>query len=259
MGLDICFLDDLIDLKRIGALDGVRRVVEMGAQQLADTFLEGDASLNEIYRLFGTPRGDLGQPSGQENFTKKAPPARMFWTSLGLSYAAIDFDGHRDSHPLDLNKDQAPPQLRGAFDLVVNSGTTEHVANQDNCFRVMHDLVGKGGIMFHFLPVYLFGHGLVNYSPKFFLQLFRQNDYEVLFIKTRAGPSSIPRYIHAMNRKWGRGTKLELDANFDVWISAAFRKRHDEDFQTPLDLPRAMMVKQYMRRWRTLKHLMPLR
>jgi SAM-dependent methyltransferase len=259
MGLDSCFLNDFIDLKRMGALDGARRVVELGAQQLADQFLEAEASLNDIYKLYAAPRVDLGRPCGQENFTKKAPPASVFWTSLGFDYAAIDFDGHRNSHPLDLNQDQVPEHLRGKFDLVVNSGTTEHVANQENCFRVTHDLVAKGGIMFHFLPVYLLGHGLVNYSPKFFLQLFRQNDYEALFIKTRAGASRIPNYVHVMNRKWGRGTKLELDANFDIWISAAFRKRHDEAFQTPLDLPRAMMVKQYLRRLRTIKHLMPLR
>ena len=39
MGLGSGFLDDLIELKRIGALDGMRRVVEIGSQQLADSLL----------------------------------------------------------------------------------------------------------------------------------------------------------------------------------------------------------------------------
>jgi hypothetical protein len=72
---------------------------------------------------------------------------------------------------------ETPPNLRGAFDLVVNIQTSEHIVNQNDCFRVMHDLLRKGGIMHHEVPACLFGHGLFNYSPKFFLQLMRENDY----------------------------------------------------------------------------------
>ena len=55
MGLGSGFLDDLIELKRIGALDGVRRVVEIGSQQLADSLLTSDKLLDELYALFGAP------------------------------------------------------------------------------------------------------------------------------------------------------------------------------------------------------------
>ena len=39
MGLGHGFFVDLIELQRSGALDGFTRVVEIGAQQLADSFL----------------------------------------------------------------------------------------------------------------------------------------------------------------------------------------------------------------------------
>ena len=39
MGLGRAFLDDLIELKRIGALRGARSVIEIGAQQLSDTLI----------------------------------------------------------------------------------------------------------------------------------------------------------------------------------------------------------------------------
>jgi hypothetical protein len=266
MGLSIGFLDDLIALKRAGALDGVKRVAEIGSQQLADSLLMSDARLDELYGLFGAPRVDLGSPCGEANFTRKAPPSRPFWMSLGFELTAIDFDGHRDSVALDLNTGEVPGQLRGAFDLVVNVGTSEHIANQSNCFRVMHELVRKGGLMHHEVPVFLLGHGLFNYSPKFFLQLMRENDYQPVMLRTqfeRAGlparRSPVPSFIHAMNRKWGLGAKLEVDALPDLSITAVLRKLHDQDFYLPLDLPRAYMVKRYLRRPRSLKHLVPLR
>jgi hypothetical protein len=62
-----------------------------------------------------------------------------------------------------------------------------------------------------------------------------------------------------MNRKWGRGAKLTVEALPEISITAAFRKNYDQDFCTPLDLPRAYMVKRYLRRSRSLKHLLPLR
>lgn len=258
MGLGRGFLGDFIELKRSGALDRCRNVVEIGAQQLANGLLEFDRELTELYAHFARPRAHLGALSGEGKFSQRAPSARLFWTSLGISYAAIDYDGHRNSIALDLNKDRVPDSLKGSFDLVVNTGTSEHVANQDNCFRVMHDLVRVGGVMYHEVPVFQFGHGLVNYSPLFFLQLARQNDYAHLFFKIRTSRGSIPRYVRVINRKWGTGV-LDLNEITDVSIAVAFTKRQGDEFCTPLDLPRKMMAKHYLRRLRTVKHLLPMR
>jgi hypothetical protein len=63
----------------------------------------------------------------------------------------------------------------------VNFGTTEHVANQLNAFKLIHDLAAKGCIMVHTLPSHgQFNHGLVNYNPKFFWMLARSNGYRLL-------------------------------------------------------------------------------
>jgi hypothetical protein len=71
--------------------------------------------------------------------------------------------------------------------------------------------------------------------------------------------SPVPSFVHAMNRKWGRGAKLEVDALPEISITATLRKLYNRDFCLPLDLPRAIMVKRYLRRPRSLKHLVPLR
>lgn len=110
------------ELKRIGALDGMRRVVEIGSQQLADSFLTNAKLLDELYTLFGACRVDLGRPCGEANFTRKAPPSRPFWTSFGFELTAIDYDGHRDSVALDLNVGETPPNLRGGSILSSISG-----------------------------------------------------------------------------------------------------------------------------------------
>jgi hypothetical protein len=180
MGLGIGFLHSLIALKRAGHLEGTKRIVEIGAQQLGDTLLQAP-ELAELYGLFGRTQPYLGELSG-DDFTNKAPPAEPFWRSLGFDYAAIDFGGHRNSIALDLNRDSVPGHLRGAFDFVVNAGTTEHVANQDNAFRVIHDLTADGGIMLHEVPSsgVEFNHGLIAYNPKFFHILCRDNAYRVL-------------------------------------------------------------------------------
>ena len=216
MGLSVAFLRDLIHLKRHGVLDGARRVVEIGAQQLADNFLTA-AELDEVYELFGRPKIDLGAPVGPENFTERAPRSTAFWHSLGFEYAALDYNGHLDSFALDLNREQVPAEMREAFDLVVNAGTTEHVANQDNAFRVIHDLTRKGGVMYHQLPASgdLY-HGLVTYSPKFFQHMQKQNDYQQwLFSVEDYGGTPVP----------------------EITIRAGYLKRNRQPFVTPLDVP----------------------
>jgi SAM-dependent methyltransferase len=233
MGLSGAFLADLVELKRSGALDGCSRVVEIGAQQLADSFLTADDLLTDLYRAFDRPRVDLGSPVGPEHFSKRAPAARAFWQSLGLEHASIDLTQEHDSIVLDLNNGTVPPDWRGRFDFVVNAGSTEHVANQDNAFRVIHDLTRKGGIMWHEVPsAGMLNHGYFLYHPRFFYDLCKVNGY---------GPVELRNDRH----------------DPDGCIRAALRKQHDKLFATPLDIadsaPNPEIVK--MHRTGAARHL----
>src|SRR5262245_19920801 len=256
MGLSVQFLEDLIALKRRGF--SVQRVAEIGAQQLSDQFLSATKPLADIYRLYGRERVGLGQPAGAQNFTKSAPQSVAFWQSLGIECVSIDLA--EDAIKLDLNRDTVPREHCGRFDLVINAGTTEHVANQDNAFRIIHDLTRNGGIMWHEVPAFTFGHGLVNYSPKLFIQLVRQNAYEPLFIRvSRSADEKVPRYIEAMNRRWGDGHAMDFTDLPSLTIRAAMRRTTADAFVTPLDLPRSLMVKSYLRSPRSWKYLLPLK
>ena len=71
----------------------------------------------------------------------------------------------------------------GRYDLVTNFGTTEHVANQLNAMKIIHDLTAVGGVMIHNVPLQGFmNHGLVNYNMKFFWMLARSNGYEWVLV-----------------------------------------------------------------------------
>jgi hypothetical protein len=142
MGLNSHFVRCLVNLKRSGKLDGATRVIEIGAQQLSNDLLRALEDTDQLFREFGATPISLGVAASSqaavgitENLPDQAPSSRAMWEHIGLKYSALDFDGHRDSIAIDLNRDAIPRRLRGAFDLVVNAGTTEHVANQDKCFQ----------------------------------------------------------------------------------------------------------------------------
>jgi hypothetical protein len=56
MGLGRGFLGDLVELKRRGVLDRCGKVIEIGAQQLANGLLESDTELTELYEQFARPK-----------------------------------------------------------------------------------------------------------------------------------------------------------------------------------------------------------
>ena len=145
-----------------------------------------------------------------------------------MQRSAIDVEG--DAIRIDLNRGKVPRRLRGAFDLVVNAGTTEHVANQMNAFRIIHHLVRVGGVMYHELPAGgLIDHGLVGYQPKFFNMLANFNGYEALYIRFTAwGPAKIPEYLRKQNPHGG-------DTVIDCSIRVALRKLHHLPFVCPFD------------------------
>ena len=112
------FLRHLIALKRRGLLDGYRRVVEIGRQQINDRMI-GSPELDEAVALFGGTKPAL-TPVGAPRIKPNSPPGELLWTALGLQSKSVDIDGG-DLH-IDLNQARVPWRYRGAFDLAVNAG-----------------------------------------------------------------------------------------------------------------------------------------
>src|ERR1700675_667363 len=72
----------LIALRRSGRLPDRARVIEIGAQQLSNSFLRAQAPLAELYGLFGRKPVDLGAPQeattvdGVERQAETAPASQ---------------------------------------------------------------------------------------------------------------------------------------------------------------------------------------
>jgi SAM-dependent methyltransferase len=255
MGLGSDLISELRELRYAKLLKKGARVVEIGAQQLSNDFLRGAEALEDVFDIFGRtsvpnlgPPIDAGEIAGLEQQSDQASASQAFWEALGFEYRSIDFGGHRHAYALDLNKDSVPEEWRNRFDLVVNAGTTEHVANQDNAFRVIHDLAAPGGLMLHDVPAAGMPiHGLVTYSMKFFWHLCRENQYKVIRLEMNSGGAApLPSSIIEMSDQLGRGrSAMEFgDEPIRDWtVRATLQKPGNAPYVTPLDLPSDVMPK----------------
>jgi hypothetical protein len=201
-------------LKTKGFLPDPVAVAEIGAQQVNESILENQADLEALGEAFGVrahpPARSVGISDGRHALSG-APMTREIWQWLGVEYLAVDIDCTPDAVPLDLNCDDVPAEIRSRYSLVTNFGTTEHIANQSNAFKIIHDLTALDGIMIHNLPCHQPDHGLINYNPKFFWALARANDYRHVF--TRLSPEIDPESIYIV-----------------------LQKQHNLEFVTPLDV-----------------------
>jgi hypothetical protein len=250
MALDSHVLELVIRLRREGYFDGPLSLIEIGAQQLAGEFLEMRDRLASVGELFGAAppcplRG--AKPTyivhGElEHLAEDAPVSRDFWNWLGFEYASVDIDGSPGSIPLDLNYDSVPSAALGKYPLVTNFGTTEHVANQLNAFKIIHDLAAPGDVMVHHLPMQgMLNHGLVNYNPKFFWMLARSNGYRLVYMDVIASTSyyALPDNIAASVSPFEPDIEVRRHAyrTADMGIIAALQKVFDTPYVAPLDVP----------------------
>jgi hypothetical protein len=211
MGLGPPILALYRQLKLLGTVEGIDSVVELGSQGVWCP----DRRLLDVYiNSSGTGLA----------------ASRHLHEKLGFKYDCVDIDGNFGSPTLDINFDAVPPQARGKYGLTTNHGTTEHVLDQRNAFKMIHDFTAPGGLMLHALPftVHL-EHGFFNYQPNLFDALARYNSYETL--GTWVGPdwslSSLvpwePRLLEF----------LTLSAKTTHLLVVLQKKLHDTEFLHP--------------------------
>jgi hypothetical protein len=175
MGLGPPILALYRQLKGLGAFEGINSVMELGAQNVWCPRAE---LVKNLFGAFDKP------PPTQEmldRFANWKGSARELYTALGFQFHCIDVDPQFESIRLDLNFDECPPEHVGKYDFVTNHGTSEHLLNQQNFFKVVHDLTKSGGLMLHAVPFTgQIEHGFFNYQPNFFEALARYNSYKLL-------------------------------------------------------------------------------
>lgn len=169
-------------------LDGKSRVFDVGSQNLLA------ASSKEIIDFVksNNPKLAIGELEGiAEKLSSRSQighnqnePTLYLGEVLDLTsidYVSIDiYQGHK-THIFDLNFQDTPVEYLDAFDVVLNFGTTEHVFNQYNSFKIIHETAKPGAYMFHQVPsIGYIDHGYFMYSPRTFVELADANGYELL-------------------------------------------------------------------------------
>jgi SAM-dependent methyltransferase len=89
-----------------------------------------------------------------------------------------DFEGA--THVVDLNSDGLPPDLIGRFDVVLDSGTIEHVFHIPNALRNALSLAKEGGRVIFISPSSNHvDHGFYMFSPTLFMDYMLANGLRV--------------------------------------------------------------------------------
>lgn len=101
-----------------------------------------------------------------------------YFTDLGIVHTCVDLNGKGGALPLDLQK----PLNLGAFDVVTNFGTSEHVEDQYPCWQNVHDAVKVGGYLVSTTPMP--GdwphHGKWYPTLEFYAKFAALNGYEIV-------------------------------------------------------------------------------
>jgi hypothetical protein len=122
----------------------------------------------------------------------------------GIGYDSIDIAAGHKTTIVDLNVHRLPAPFVGAFDLVLNFGTTEHILNQMNSFRAIHDAAKVGAHIWHQLPaVGYLDHGYFCYTGRFFFDLAGYNRYELAeaWFEGPGGPENVFQSVRSY-RDW---------------------------------------------------------
>jgi len=124
---------------------------------------------------------------------EQKPLTAAYFKALGFaSYDAIDVNSRYGSLVMDLNADLREVYgFRRTFDLVTNNGTGEHIFNQYQVFRNMHNLAAVGGLLLFVLPFHNWmNHGFFNFNPILFGDLAAANSYRIerLSVALSEGP-----------------------------------------------------------------------
>jgi hypothetical protein len=124
-------------LKTLGTFDAIDSVIELGSQGV---WCPDRKLLVGLYEAFDRPLPPEKELGVYINNTGTGlASSRHLHESLGFKYDCVDIDGNFGSITLDMNFDPAPAEYRGKYGLTTNHGTTEHVFNQYNAFKMIHD------------------------------------------------------------------------------------------------------------------------
>lgn len=181
MGISSSAADLLIRELRDRPLKGSRRVLTLGRQDIDVTAPE----LAEMGQRLGVELVTIPHVTLSHKPEKAAQgfiSDDYFFRSLGFtSLVSADYSDYEAADlVLDLNSLSDTPELQGAFEMVIDGGTLEHVFHLPNALSNICSFLETGGRAFHIAPSSNYAdHGFYMFSPTVFADYYEQNNWEV--------------------------------------------------------------------------------
>ena len=256
MGIALSFVQEMDALGLFGK--GGVSILDMGSSNLYSATPEG---IKDFLRKYGPPSiagvdefaARLSAGSSYDPVTGGRNEAFVgeLFEKAGMRYLAFDVAAGYRTMILDLNGAVLPAILQRKFDLVLNFGTTEHILNQHNCFKIIHDATKIGGHIYHSLPaVGYVDHGYVTYTGRCFFDIAGYNGYELvacwfdgpsggncIFDSLQSYSSHFPALKAALGRfaATEQGRTLRALTIPDIGINVVYRKVRDKPFRGALE------------------------
>ena len=212
----------LMEPARNGHVRKGARFLDIGASELFCA--SNPQAINDFINYFD------GEPWPEEELPRVADRAyaKNTFERAGFSYHAVDYANYANIIRLDLNVDRLPWRHRGKYDFVANSGTSEHILNQYNVFKVIHEAAAVGGLMYHGIPFLgTFEHGIIQYTPKLLWALATDNEYDIISQIGVVSGEAIPlREDFVEKLRIARPPIVQ-----ETWLHFIFRKKYNRAFR----------------------------
>ena len=165
-----------------------------------------------------------------------------------VEYVSLDVVSSRYADVFDINIHNLARSAHNSFDIVINFGTTEHLMNQYNAFKIMHEACKPGGYIFHQIPsTGYINHGYFCYNALMFKELGEANEYELLDLWFY-GPNGDGNVLVNSTDYPGVLDDRKLRNNLEGFrkarvpnslINVLFRKTSDREFRVGLEVKTA--------------------
>jgi hypothetical protein len=150
-------------------------------------YIDFIASKDDVAKVFGphvadavTIRGDSQSIAAWHGRQSSVIDADSLWRVLGFDPHYLDIAVIRGGEIVqDLNEPLAP-ELVGAFDFVIDSGTLEHCFNIAQAVANVAMAVRVGGVVHHGNPLVMINHGFYNFSPAFYHDFYGANGFKLI-------------------------------------------------------------------------------
>jgi hypothetical protein len=229
MGINPTNLTMFLEWEGKGLLKRGNAVLDLGAQEIFCT--SNPAEINRFVTHFG------GEPFSDAEVARLADRglAGELFGRIGSPYTSIDLKPYPFGIVMDLNHDALPSEHHGRYQLVTNHGTSEHIINQWNVLKTMHDAAAVGAALFHNVPFCGdFEHGLINYNPKFWWLLSMANGYRIVSMR-----AAVEEQLTQIPAGFSRDIEFVpmLPSANNAWLQVLFQKVDDRPFAGIVDTP----------------------